>query len=193
MMDNNATGVYKISCLQTGKFYIGSAHSLINRKRTHLSCLRKNNHRNSKLQRAWNKYGEQNFQFQTLLICSKNDVLFYEQLLLTKLDAVQNGFNISPFVIGGKGVKHTEETKLKMKAAWEQRKKVPKKEVSEETKNKISLAKLGVKRKPFTEEAKRNMAISRMGNKNRLGIPHTEETKLKMKLTRETKRNQNVN
>lgn len=193
MMDNDATGVYKISCLQTGKFYIGSAHSLIKRKRTHLSCLRKNTHRNLKLQRAWNKYGEQNFQFQTLLICSKDDVLFYEQLLLTKLDAVQNGFNISPFVIGGKGVKHTEETKLKMKAAWEQRRKAPKKEVSEETKKKISIAKLGKKRKPFTEEAKRNMAISRMGNKNRLGVPHTEETKLKMKLIREAKRNQNVN
>ena len=193
MMDTKETGVYKISCLQTGKFYIGSAHSLIQRKRTHLSCLRKNNHRNSKLQRAWNKYGEQNFQFQTLLICSKNDVLFYEQLLLTKLDAVQNGFNISPSVIGGKGVKHTEETKAKLKEAWKQRRLRPKNPVSEETKKKISIAKLGKKRKPFTEEAKRNMAISRMGNKNRLGIPHTEETKLKMKLIRETKRNQNVN
>jgi len=192
-MDTKETGVYKISCLQTGKFYIGSAHSLIQRKRTHLSCLRKNKHRNSKLQRAWNKYGEQNFQFQTLLICSKDDVLFYEQLLLTKLDAVTNGFNISPSVIGGKGIKHTEETKAKLKEAWIQRRMRPKNPVSEETKKKISLAKLGKKRKPFTEEARKNMAISRMGNKNRLGIPHTEETKLKMKLIRETKRNQDVN
>jgi group I intron endonuclease len=193
MMDSNVTGVYKISCLTTGKFYIGSAHSLVKRKRTHLSCLRNKKHRNSKLQRAWEKYGEENFIFETLLICSKDDVLFYEQLLLTKLDAVQNGFNISPSVIGGKGVKHTEETKAKLKEAWIQRRMRPKNPVSEETKKKISLAKLGQKRKPFTEEARRNMAISRMGNKNRLGIPHTEETKLKMKLIRETKRNQNVN
>jgi group I intron endonuclease len=193
MMDSNVTGVYKISCLTTGKFYIGSAHSLVKRKRTHLSCLRNKKHRNSKLQRAWEKYGEENFIFETLLICSKDDVLFYEQLLLTKLDAVQNGFNISPSVIGGKGVKHTEKTKAKLKEAWIQRRMRPKNPVSEETKKKISLAKLGQKRKPFTEEARRNMAISRMGNKNRLGIPHTEETKLKMKLTREAKRNQDVN
>ena len=99
-------------------------------------------------------------------------------------DAVKNGYNIAPIAGSGLGRKHREETKEKMKKAWELRRLKPKKPISEETKRKISESKIGKKRKPFTEEARKNMSLSRMGNKNRLGIPHTEETKAKMKLIR---------
>ena len=77
--------------------------------------------------------------------------------------------------------KHSEESKAKMRASWAARKGIPKKNVSDETKRKISESKIGKKRKPFTDKTIKNMSLSKIGNKNRLGIPHTQEAKNKMK------------
>jgi group I intron endonuclease len=178
------SGIYKITNTTNGKVYIGSAVSLVKRWRCHLSTLKSNTHRNDKLQKSFNLHGENNFVFSVILECSVQDLIIYEQALIDYHNAVKNGYNISPIAGSGLGRFHKEETKEKMKRAWELRRLKPKKPVSEEAKRKISESKLGKKRKPFTEEAKKNMSISRMGNKNRLGIPHTEETKAKMKLTR---------
>jgi len=58
------TGVYSITCLKTGKRYIGSTAQGFNiRLKTHLNSLRANKHINTKLQRAWNKYTESQFIF----------------------------------------------------------------------------------------------------------------------------------
>jgi group I intron endonuclease len=186
--EENRAGIYKITCSASGKFYIGSAAKLIFRRRSHISSLKKGNHNNSKLQRAWNKYGPDCFSFETILVCDVKNLLMYEQAIIDGLDAVKNGFNICPIAGNGFGRTHSEETKAKMKAAWEKRRLTPIAPKSEETKRKISESKLGKKRKPFTEEAKKNMSLARMGNKNRLGIPHTEETKAKMKAIREAKK-----
>lgn len=182
-----SSGIYKITNTINGKFYIGSAVSFIKRKRCHLSALRGGSHRNEKLQRAFYKYGEEAFDFSLILKCNVDDLLFYEQLIIDALNPVKNGYNICPEAGNWLGRKHSEETKKKMKAAWEERRKKPRPPISQEAREKIRQSKLGKKRKPFTEEAKKNMSIARMGNKNRLGIPHTEEAKLKMKLTRNKK------
>jgi hypothetical protein len=48
------TGIYTITSSVSGKFYIGSASvSFKQRWRAHLYSLRKGDHCNSKLQRAW--------------------------------------------------------------------------------------------------------------------------------------------
>lgn len=184
----NQAGIYKITCSANGKFYIGSAAKLVFRRRSHISSLIKGDHKNSKLQRAWNKYGSDCFSFETILVCDVKNLLMYEQAIIDGFDAVKKGFNICPVAGSGIGRSHSEEAKAKMKAAWERRKLVPIPPKSEETRKKIAESKLGKKRKPFTEEAKRNMSAARMGNKNRLGIPHTEETKAKMRAIREAKK-----
>jgi group I intron endonuclease len=56
-------GIYKIINVVNNKFYIGSAVNFSRRKTRHFSELRTKKHNNSKLQNAWDKYGEQAFAF----------------------------------------------------------------------------------------------------------------------------------
>ena len=70
---NASTGVYKIEHTSTGRMYIGSAIQMDRRWSHHKWNLRKNNHPNKMLQNSWNKYGENAFIFDPLLICSKED------------------------------------------------------------------------------------------------------------------------
>ena len=58
-----AMGIYKIINVVNNKFYIGSAVNFSRRKTRHFSELRTGKHNNSKLQNAWNKYGELAFVF----------------------------------------------------------------------------------------------------------------------------------
>src|SRR5579859_5751742 len=62
----NVSGIYRITCTTNGMFYIGSAVNLYRRWVTHRSDLRNNKHRNPKMQRAFNKYGEEAFAFEVL-------------------------------------------------------------------------------------------------------------------------------
>jgi group I intron endonuclease len=50
-------GIYQITNIVNNKFYIGSAVSVKNRWQRHIKALRNNEHYNSRLQNAWNKYG----------------------------------------------------------------------------------------------------------------------------------------
>lgn len=182
------TGIYEIKNLINGKSYIGSAVNFVKRKRCHISTLSSRKHRNDKLQKAWDKYGNKAFEFKLIIECSVDNLLTYEQILIDYKNSVKNGYNILPTAGNWVGRKHSQETKEKMKLAWEKRKLKPKKPVADETKRKISESKIGKKRKPFSDEAKKNMSLAKIGNKNRLGIPHTNETKEKMRLTRKLKK-----
>lgn len=57
------SGVYQILCLPTGKVYVGSAVDLYGRWRDHRRYLRQGIHHNKYLQAAWDKYGEESFEF----------------------------------------------------------------------------------------------------------------------------------
>lgn len=59
-------GIYKITCTANGKVYIGSTTDMRKRWRAHRSDLRNNKHHNRHLQGAWNKYGNQFFEFEVL-------------------------------------------------------------------------------------------------------------------------------
>lgn len=59
-------GIYKITCLKNNKIYIGSSIELHTRRRNHFLELRKGIHYNSYLQRAFDKYGEDSFQYEIL-------------------------------------------------------------------------------------------------------------------------------
>lgn len=62
--------VYKILNLKNNKFYIGSTKNFKKRCREHTTQLKGNYHCNIKLQRAWNKYGEESFEFIILEKCN---------------------------------------------------------------------------------------------------------------------------
>lgn len=59
-------GIYKITNTSNGKVYIGQTKNLINRKQSHFYWLERNEHHNQPLQKAYNKYGKENFTFEIL-------------------------------------------------------------------------------------------------------------------------------
>lgn len=63
-------GIYLITNNINNKGYIGQSTDLKHREYSHLSCLRRNKHNNKHLQYAWNKYGEENFEFIIIEYCN---------------------------------------------------------------------------------------------------------------------------
>lgn len=56
-------GIYFIMCSANNKIYIGSAKNLYNRWREHKAMLSRGIHFNKNLQRAWDKYGSDYFEY----------------------------------------------------------------------------------------------------------------------------------
>jgi len=90
--------IYQILNLKNGKFYLGSTIQPRIRKLKHFNELRKNKHHCIHLQRAFNKYGENNFIFIILETCSNG--LKREQELLDKID-FEDSYNVSKSASGG--------------------------------------------------------------------------------------------
>lgn len=114
-MSPNA-GVYEIVNTANGRRYIGSSANIAARFKTHRYELSRGEHHSAKLQRSWNKHGADAFSFRTLLVCSPEDSLFFEQRCL---DAYKPELNIA--TVAGKktmlGRKHSAATLAKMSAA----------------------------------------------------------------------------
>lgn len=90
-----ARGIYKIINIINNKFYVGSAVDLKRRKTRHFSELRTNKHNNSKLQNAWNKYGEQAFVFVVVEELDKEaDLLAAENVWLKEHVGKEYCYNI---------------------------------------------------------------------------------------------------
>lgn len=149
-----ASGIYAITHTGSGKMYVGSAVNINKRKSVHIANLRAGSHHSIKLQNAWNKYGESLFEFKTLLVCDKKDLLFYEQRLIDGYDVANTGYNVCPTAGSCIGVKQTAEDKAKKSAAMKG--------------NKSSV---GVKQSP--EHIAKRMAAH-------IGRKHTEESRAKM-------------
>jgi group I intron endonuclease len=114
----SAHGIYQIVNLANGKRYVGSAVNLRNRRKEHLSKLRRGIHHSAKLQNAWNKYGEASFQFEVLaIVADKSDLLAFEQRFIDNADCVVNGYNVAPKAGSTLGHKLSEETRRKMRAS----------------------------------------------------------------------------
>lgn len=93
------TGVYCWLNKVNGKRYVGSsAISLKGRKEGHLKLLRKKGHYNRHLQAAWNKYGEEQFDFDVLCYCEPEECVTQEQAWIDHYQAANDkyGYNLSP-------------------------------------------------------------------------------------------------
>lgn len=111
------TGVYRIRNILDNCVYIGGAYiSFLNRKADHFGSLRRGEHKNERLQRAWNKYGEENFVFEVIGEYPKHLVETVEQTLLEWLwtQPKEMRYNMCPTVGSRLGAKLTEEQKKKM-------------------------------------------------------------------------------
>ncbi|EMA6345059.1 GIY-YIG nuclease family protein [Bacillus cytotoxicus] len=139
-------GIYRILNLVNRKFYVGSSNNLLKRKREHFGALKKGEHTNSYLQRAYNKYGANNFIFEVVeYIIGSAKLLDKEQYYIDILKACDRsvGYNINENATGGGlfgennpnfGKPMSEEQKEKIRLTLTGH------SVSEETRKKISIA-----------------------------------------------------
>lgn len=108
-----AAGIYCISNTVNGKRYVGSAVNFKGRWQNHLSYLRRGEHSNRYLQRAFDKYGECTFAFSVLE--QTDDV---SQLIPREqwyLDMLLPEYNICRIAASSLGVRRTEETCAKLR------------------------------------------------------------------------------
>lgn len=150
-----------ISCIYTitnkinGKFYLGKTNNFLYRMSKHKYTLRNKIHINEHLQRAWDKYGEDNFIFEVLEEYDVEHLISMEHYWCNLLDAFNynRAYNIRPTHPFGKGTNSTEMREKVKKA-------LTGKKLSEEHKLKLSLAKKG---KKLSDETKQKMSDSAIG------------------------------
>ncbi len=181
-------GIYKIVNQQDGKdsTYIGGSIHIEQRWKEHCNRLRRGQHPNIHLQRAWDKYGEDAFVFSVLEKVERDMLLAVEQKYLDDHFGRGHCYNIAitagpagpmseearrKISEANRGKRPTEESKRKMSEA------AMGKVFSEETRRKLSEAHRGHK---VTEATRRKLSANAMGNQNWLGRQHTEESKRKM-------------
>jgi group I intron endonuclease len=86
-------GIYCIKNKINNKLYVGSSLNLKSRKNLHYSSLKDNKHHSKKLQRAYNKYGKENFEYFILEYCLVEDLHVLEKEWLNYFNSYHNGYN----------------------------------------------------------------------------------------------------
>lgn len=84
--------IYVIENLANGKKYVGRTVNFKMRVHSHKSDLNLNRHHNKHLQRAWNKYGCDNFLFSVLEVCDSARLSDREIYWIDMLDTYRNGY-----------------------------------------------------------------------------------------------------
>lgn len=144
-------GIYCIRNTDNGKVYIGSSNNLQRRLKDHKSELNKGIHVNDHLQKSWNLYGEDCFEFSVLEYCQETELLQREDFYIQKYSSLNpdKGYNL----LSANRAIFSDSTKQKLSEAG-------KRPCSEETKRKISESNKGRK---FTEEHRKKLSEAKKG------------------------------
>ena len=147
------SGIYSITNTVNGKRNIGQSMDIRNRWNGHRGQLRRGFHPNRHLQAAWNKHGEDAFVFEVLEHCAPENLDEAESRLIAAYRTTDraHGYNMMG---GGHAPRHSEESRRRM-----------------------SIAKLGKKSGPHSEHTKMLMRVAKLGKP---GHPQSEATKAKI-------------
>jgi|GEM_PF-6752912 len=110
-------GIYKITNLINGKCYIGQSVNVEGRLRHHRIMLESDSHWNKHLQYSVNKYGLDNFKFELIEECNREDLSQRERYWIQHYNSFNNGFNKTTGGENETGWIHDEETKSKISHA----------------------------------------------------------------------------
>lgn len=101
-------GVYEIVNKVNGKRYVGSSVNIESRWANHRSQLKHGKHHSPALQRSWDKYGVDVFEWNVLIECQECDVISIEQSEIEN----KSEYNIVPVAGRNSGYRWTEEQKM---------------------------------------------------------------------------------
>lgn len=96
------SGIYRILNKINGKCYVGQSENIAKRWFHHRWELQRKKHINVYLQNAWDKYGEENFEFQVLELCPIEQLDEREIYWISFYDSKYDGYN---FLAGGCGTR----------------------------------------------------------------------------------------
>ena len=183
MIQKSKKGIYKITNIQNGKIYIGQTSNFSKRFNEHRLSLNKKIHHSKHLQRAWDKYGEENFKFEILEIV--DDTLILDEREQYYLDIFESwnrnkGYNIARDASApGRGSRHTKKWKLEAsKRTSGENNPMYGRERTSEWKRQHSIRMSG-KNSPFYGKHHTDKAKKKIRNGN-LGRVITDSTKQKM-------------
>lgn len=183
--------IYRIENVATGGFYVGSAVNHRRRKWEHWASLKKGTHHCAALQKAWNEFGEDAFEFVVMEEIPDDDLLHVEDTYLLSNATVPDCYNTALSTLTS--VASQPDVRAKISATLKeiyaanpgQHPRVGKKH-TDESKGKIS-AKVqralaegrGGKFIP-SEETRLRMSQALRGNQNAKGHIRTEEHRRKL-------------
>lgn len=176
-------GIYKLTCIDTGKIYIGKSINISSRIKSHKD-VEKQSKGAYHLQHAIIKYGWNAFTVEILEIFENfdknkdNDTLLQrESYYIELLDSTnqEKGYNRCKYSTDRTGIPLSDETKIKIGNA--NRGRIP----SDETREKYRQAQLGNTNKLGKKLSSESLEKLKQAGKGR---KHSDETKQKMSQTR---------
>jgi group I intron endonuclease len=181
-------GIYKLTCINNGKVYIGKAVNINRRLNQHKNYKPDNN---GYFPRAVLKYGWDCFKVEILEIVENFNKLNDNPALLERESYYIKLFDSTNIDIGYNLCKHSRDT-TGIPLSKEHREKISQSNlgriVSDETREKIKMSSIG---KIFSKDHKENLSLSHKGKpisekarQSRIGKIHSEETKNKMRMSR---------
>lgn len=111
---HNKIGIYAIKNKINNKIYIGQSNDIENRWRCHRSHLRRGVHQNQHLQGAWNKYGEDNFDFFILELCEIYNIDELERCYIEKYNSMNSEYGYNYESGGNLNKRVSEQTREKI-------------------------------------------------------------------------------
>jgi len=184
-MDDNQKiiGVYKISNILSGRYYIGYSTNINRRFTVHRSKLKKNCHDNIFLQRAYNLDGEDKFKYEIIHKCdTEEEAKEIELQYLTDLNIRNIIYNLNFNNSGGDLLtNHPDKEKIREKIIKTQLENMSKLS-SEERKQKYGKfgENNGMYGKTHTDEVRKQLSDTHKGNTYCLGKKASDETRQKI-------------
>lgn len=172
-MEKWVSGVYTVTCMPTGRRYVGSSGDIRERFFRHRYRLRHGQHHITAMQADWNEHGEAAFAFEVIsLIAGRDERFDAEQAGIDEAMAAGLCYNPSPTARTPKGYRLTPGQRGALSAALQGH------ATSDETRRKIGESnKANWDRREITPEIRARMAeIGRKGK----GKPKSAETRARM-------------